>query len=166
MSGRAGRILVERRFVGGRERRGEIVEILGEPPRIRYRVRWEDGRESIVYPGSDATIKTAKKPATQHVARKHGNVPAIAAEGTTRAKADAPKPALRASAGDRLVIRAHYLGEPPREAEILAVLGEQGGPPYRVRWEDNSHESVVFPGPDAFVERFEHAPKRRHKAPR
>jgi Domain of unknown function (DUF1918) len=163
MSGRAGHILVERRFVGGPERRGEILEVLGEPPRIRYRVRWEGGRESIVYPGSDATVETAKKPTAKQLAREPGPAPARRAEGTTEVKPDSPKPGLRASAGDRLVVRAHHLGEPQRDAEILEVFGEQGGPPYRVRWEDDSHESLVFPGPDAFVEHFEHArrPRRR-----
>jgi len=165
MSGRSGHIVVERRFVGGRERRGEIVEVLGEAPRIRYRVRWEDGLESIVYPGSDATIETAKRPTAQRAAPEPANVP-LPAEETTRVMAATPEPALRASAGDRLVIRAHHLGEPRRDAEILEVLGEHGSPPYRVRWEDNSHESIFFPGPDAFVEHFEHAPKRRRKVPR
>jgi hypothetical protein len=162
MSGRAGHILVERRFVGGPERRGEILEVLGEPPRIRYRVRWEGGRESIVYPGSDATIESGNKSTPERMARPTTGSPHRAEEAVP-VKADAPKPGLRASAGDRLVIRAHHLGEPPRDAEILEVLGEHGGPPYRVRWEDNSHESTLFPGPDAFVERFEHAPKRRRK---
>lgn len=31
-------------------------------------------------------------------------------------------------------------------------------PPYQVRWGDNGHESLFFPGPDATVERFEPAP--------
>lgn len=164
MSGRAGHILVERRFVGGPERRGEIVEVLGEPPRTRYRIRWEDGRESIVYPGSDATIKTAKKPTAERKAKKPVTRRARQADETVAVKVDTPRPALRASAGDRLVIRAHHLGEPSRDAEILEVLGAQGGPPYRVRWEDNSHESTLFPGPDAFVEHFDHA-QTRHRAP-
>lgn len=36
---------------------------------------------------------------------------------------------LRASPGDRLVIRAHHLGEPDRDAEILEVLGDAGRRP-------------------------------------
>jgi len=166
MSGRAGHIVVERRFVGGRERRGEIVQVLGEPPRIRYRVRWEDGRESIVYPGSDATIETAKKPAARRKAPKPGTAQARRTETKAQGKATPAKPLLRASAGDRLVVGAHYLGEPPRDAEILEVLGENGGPPYRVRWEDDSHESIVFPGPDTFVEHFERPAGRRRRVPR
>ncbi len=37
-------------------RLGEIVEVLGEPDHPHFRVRWDDGRETIFYPSSDATI--------------------------------------------------------------------------------------------------------------
>ena len=43
-----------------------------------------------------------------------------------------------------------------RDAEILEVRHEDGSPPYLVRWSDNGHEALVFPGSDAFVEHFEH----------
>ncbi len=54
--------------------------------------------------------------------------------------------------GDRLVVRAHFQGQPERDAEILEVLGGDG-PPYRVRWGDG-RESIIFPGPDVFIEHF------------
>lgn len=60
---------------------------------------------------------------------------------------------LRASPGDRLVVRGHRQGEQPRDGEILKVLGEGGAPPYLVRWEDG-HESEVFPGSDIFIQHF------------
>jgi hypothetical protein len=53
--------------------------------------------------------------------------------------------------GDRLVVRAHRQGEPERDAEILAVLGKHGEPPYHVRWTDDGHETVVYPGSDVYV---------------
>jgi hypothetical protein len=56
-----------------------------------------------------------------------------------------------AAAGDRLVVRPHHLGESERDAEILEVLGTHGGPPYRVRWTDDGHETVVYPGSDVYV---------------
>ena len=59
---------------------------------------------------------------------------------------------MRASVGDRIVVRGHHVGEHDREAVILAVEGPDGGPPYRVRWSDNGHEGVCFPGADAVVE--------------
>ena len=36
-----------------------IAEVLGTPGHVHYRVRWDDGGESIFYPGSDATIRHA-----------------------------------------------------------------------------------------------------------
>jgi hypothetical protein len=43
--------------VGDAERTGEIVEVLGAPDHLHYRVRWEDGHESVLYPGSDVVIR-------------------------------------------------------------------------------------------------------------
>ena len=65
---------------------------------------------------------------------------------------------MQAVAGDRIVVKGHRVGEPDRGAEVLVVRGEDGGPPYLVRWEDDGHEGVFFPGPDAVVHHF---PKRR-----
>jgi hypothetical protein len=74
---------------------------------------------------------------------------------------------MRANVGDRLVIRSHHVGEPIRDAEILEVRGEDGGPPFRVQWSDNGHETLVFPGADAFVEHLGPDPRRRrHRSPR
>lgn len=61
---------------------------------------------------------------------------------------------MRASSGDRLVIRGHHQGEPERDAEILEVLGEGGAPPFVVRWGDDGHVSRIYPGSDAYVEHF------------
>ena len=44
--------------VGEHERHAEILEIRGTKEDLSYLVRWEaDGRETVVYPGSDAVIK-------------------------------------------------------------------------------------------------------------
>lgn len=51
------RISVLGRSVDRKVRDGEIIGLLkpdGEPP---YRVRWDDGHEAIVFPGSDARIQ-------------------------------------------------------------------------------------------------------------
>ena len=58
---------------------------------------------------------------------------------------------LRAAPGDRLVVRGHRQGEPERDAEVVKVLGEDGAPPYLVRWEDG-HESEIFPGTDISIQ--------------
>jgi hypothetical protein len=36
------------------------------------------------------------------------------------------------------------------------VHGADGAPPYVVRWSDSGRESLVFPGPDAYVQHFSH----------
>jgi len=41
---------------------GEIIEVIGESGYERFRVRWEDGHESIFFPGDDARIE---RPATR-----------------------------------------------------------------------------------------------------
>ncbi|MCY7304305.1 MAG: DUF1918 domain-containing protein [Thermoleophilia bacterium] len=46
--------------VGDAPRTGEIIEVLGEPGHEHYRVRWEDGHESINFPGEDAVIRRPK----------------------------------------------------------------------------------------------------------
>lgn len=63
---------------------------------------------------------------------------------------------MRAKPGDRLVIKGHRVGHLDAQAEIIEVRGENGEPPYRVRWESDGRESVVYPGADAVIE-----PKRR-----
>ena len=62
---------------------------------------------------------------------------------------------MQAHIGDRIVIRPHHVGEATRDCEVLEVEGDSGGPPYRVRWSDSDHETLYFPGSDAFVEHFE-----------
>jgi len=52
-------IVVTGHRVGEAEQIAEILEVLGEPPNERYRVRWGDEHESVFYPGSDATIRPA-----------------------------------------------------------------------------------------------------------
>ena len=64
---------------------------------------------------------------------------------------------MRASVGDRIVIHPHHLGEHERDCEVLEVRGVDGGPPYTVRWEENGHEAIFFPGADASVQHFEHS---------
>lgn len=61
---------------------------------------------------------------------------------------------MRAAVGDRIVVQGHVVGDRPRGGIILAVEGQDGGPPYLVRWEDNDHESLFFPGSDSVVEHF------------
>jgi hypothetical protein len=62
-----------------------------------------------------------------------------------------------ASVGDRIVIDGHRVGEPNRDCEVLEVHGANGAPPYLVRWGDNGHEALFYPGSDAHVHHYEAA---------
>lgn len=65
--------------------------------------------------------------------------------------------------GDHLVIRSHAVSQPDRTAEVLKVLGPHGGPPYQVRWAEDGHEGLFFPGSDAQVERLAKPARKRSK---
>ncbi|HEX6311780.1 MAG TPA: DUF1918 domain-containing protein [Acidimicrobiia bacterium] len=45
-------IVVDAIEVGGPPRKGEILEVRSEDGHEHYLVRWDDGHESIFYPGS------------------------------------------------------------------------------------------------------------------
>ncbi|MGW4565475.1 DUF1918 domain-containing protein [Streptomyces sp. NPDC004561] len=60
---------------------------------------------------------------------------------------------MRASVGDRLLVHGRIVGQQDRTAEIIEVLGENGAPPYRVRFEDG-HETLMSPGPDTVIRSF------------
>jgi hypothetical protein len=62
---------------------------------------------------------------------------------------------MKAAVGDRIVIHGHHIGEPDRDAEIVEVRGENGEPPFVVRWGDDGHQSLLFPGPDTSLEPYE-----------
>jgi hypothetical protein len=65
--------------------------------------------------------------------------------------------AMKAKVGDRLVIDGTNVGDRRRIGVVTAVTHPDGTPPYEVRWLDDNHESVVFPGPTARVESGEAA---------
>jgi hypothetical protein len=49
-------VAIHGHHIGESERLGEILEVLGRPDHVHFRVRWDDDHESIFYPGNDATI--------------------------------------------------------------------------------------------------------------
>ncbi len=46
------RVVMESERVGQAAREGEILEVLGTPSEVHYRVRWQDGHESIFFPSA------------------------------------------------------------------------------------------------------------------
>ena len=58
--GKSGDLLViSSHRVGERRQTGEVLEVIGTGERPHYRVRWEDGHESIFFPGSDTIVRPA-----------------------------------------------------------------------------------------------------------
>jgi len=55
-------IIVDAAHIGEPSRKGEIIEVLEKGGVEHYRVRWDDGHESLYFPGSGA-----------HVAGEHGS---------------------------------------------------------------------------------------------
>ncbi|WP_158881044.1 DUF1918 domain-containing protein [Amycolatopsis anabasis] len=58
---------------------------------------------------------------------------------------------MRATVGDEIHVHGRTVGSGDRRGEIVEVRGEDGSPPYLVRFDDG-HERLVFPGPDCEVE--------------
>lgn len=49
-------VVVDARRTGGPLREGEILDIVERGGVIHYVVRWDDGRETVFFPGSDARV--------------------------------------------------------------------------------------------------------------
>ena len=60
---------------------------------------------------------------------------------------------MKAHRGDRLVMEGTRVGDGRRIGVIIELRHADGAPPYVVRWLDGGHEALVFPGPNARVER-------------
>ena len=63
---------------------------------------------------------------------------------------------MRAQVGDELIVRGRHVGDEDREGMITEIHGENGAPPYMVRWKDG-HESVFVPSSGTLIE---HRPAR------
>jgi hypothetical protein len=49
-------IVVDAVHIGEAKREGEILEITDRGGVVHYRVRWDDGHESLFYPGSTTHV--------------------------------------------------------------------------------------------------------------
>jgi hypothetical protein len=59
---------------------------------------------------------------------------------------------MKAQVGDRVIVASVQTGVPARTGTIVALRHPDGTPPYVVRWDDDGHEGVYFPGHDGRVE--------------
>ena len=81
---------------------------------------------------------------------------------------------MRAQPGDHIILAPPTVDGPLREGEIVESRGDDGQPPYVVRW-SNGHEALLYPGPGAVLRvvpagpHEEHSPAapdaRPHRAP-
>jgi hypothetical protein len=55
-------IVVESEHVGTPERRGEVLEVIQGEAGVRYRIRWEDGHESIFSPSAGSIRILTEEP--------------------------------------------------------------------------------------------------------
>jgi Domain of unknown function (DUF1918) len=62
---------------------------------------------------------------------------------------------MHAHVHDQITVLAPNVLQSKREGEILEVHGADGAPPYLVRWSDNGHEALFFPGSDALIHHSE-----------
>jgi hypothetical protein len=65
---------------------------------------------------------------------------------------------MQASVGDRIIVKGHHFGEPDRDCEVIEVHGQDGSPPYLVRWEEDGHQALFFPGADASIHHYDQTP--------
>jgi hypothetical protein len=59
---------------------------------------------------------------------------------------------VKAKIGDQLVEEGRHVGDRRRIGVVTALRHDDGSPPYTVRWLDNDHEALVFPGTDSHIE--------------
>lgn len=54
--------------------------------------------------------------------------------------------------GDRIVVHGQRVGDAERHGEVLEVRHSGPGESWRVRWDRDGHEVLLYPGPDARLE--------------
>ena len=57
-----------------------------------------------------------------------------------------------AHVGDRIVVKGTHVGDASRVGVVTALRHPDGTPPYEVRWLDDGHVGLIFPGPETHVE--------------
>jgi hypothetical protein len=57
---------------------------------------------------------------------------------------------MRAQPGDHIILAPPTVDGPLREGEVIESRGEDGQPPYVVKWSDG-HEGLIYPGPGAVL---------------
>lgn len=58
---------------------------------------------------------------------------------------------MHAHPGDELIVRGHRMGQPDREGQVIEARGQDDTQPFLVRWDDNGHTTLFYPGTDCVV---------------
>lgn len=58
---------------------------------------------------------------------------------------------MKAVKGDIITVVSHRVGRSRRVGVIVEVVGPNGAPPYRVRWNDGEGVHLFVPGSDAGI---------------
>lgn len=58
---------------------------------------------------------------------------------------------MKANVGDWLVVKGRTNEQSEHRGMITEVSHADGSPPYMVRWLEDGHDALMFPGPDALV---------------
>ena len=58
---------------------------------------------------------------------------------------------MQATIGDRICIHGSIVGHRDKNGEIVEVHGDEGTPPYLVKFDDGKTR-LIYPGPDAVIE--------------
>ena len=113
-------IVVNPARVGGPLREGEIIEVLEGDLRVQYRVRWNDGHESLFAPGAGAArieparvrkktrsegTEPKKSPAKASTAKKASAKTTTTEKSTTAKKSAASKSTVRKVAAKKAASR-------------------------------------------------------------
>jgi hypothetical protein len=59
---------------------------------------------------------------------------------------------MKANIGDKIIVGSPRVGIPDKVGEVVEVRGENGAPPYVVRWSDDAHEGLFFPSAGTTVQ--------------
>jgi CBS domain-containing protein len=124
-------ITVETDTVGQVRRRGEVLEVLttaGE----HYRVRWDDGRESLFFPGPDARVRHAGAAVSLGAAERPAPAAGVVRSRPPLARPDDPVRAVMATAVVAVdgAASLRVVAEQLTEAEVgtLMVTNGNGAP--------------------------------------
>ncbi|MGW3044361.1 DUF1918 domain-containing protein [Kitasatospora sp. NPDC001159] len=66
---------------------------------------------------------------------------------------------MKAAVGDRIIVQATRPGAARRDGEIVGLHHPDGSPPWDVHWSDSDRVTEYFPGPDARIHHYHHAPE-------